>query len=73
MLIKVKAFPESDKDQVLQKNENSFEVFTREKPVLGRANRAIISLLAAFFKIPENKIILIKGFRERSKIFEIEV
>jgi uncharacterized protein YggU (UPF0235/DUF167 family) len=48
-----------------------FVVETREPPINGRANQAIIRLLADYFKIPAYKIRLIKGAREKSKIFEI--
>ena len=38
----------------------------------GRANRAVIRMLANYFKIDESEIRLIKGFKERNKIFEIK-
>jgi uncharacterized protein YggU (UPF0235/DUF167 family) len=38
----------------------------------GRANRAVIKVLANYFKIDESKIRLAKGFKERNKIFEIK-
>ena len=71
MLIKVKAFPNSNKEEVVKKSEDSFEVKVKEKPVMGMANKAVVKNLAFYFKIPESKIRLIKGFRERNKIFEI--
>ena len=71
MLIKVKVFPNSKKEEIVKKSENSFEVRVREKPIMGQANRAVIKNLAFYFKISESKIRLIKGFRERNKIFEI--
>ena len=43
-----------------------------EKAEEGRANRAVIKVLANYFKIDESMIRLIKGFKERNKIFEIK-
>lgn len=72
MLIKVKAFPASKDEGILKKSEDSFEIRVKEKPVMGLANRAIIKVLSVYFKVPESKIRMIKGFRERNKIFQIE-
>ena len=71
MLIKIKAFPGSNEEKIIKKSEDSFDVKVKEKPIMGQANRAIISVLADYFKISENKVRLIKGFRERNKIFDI--
>ena len=72
MLVKVKIFPNSKKEEIIKKSEDSFEVKVREKPEKGRANREAVRVLASYFKIPESKIRLIKGFKKRNKIFEIK-
>jgi len=72
MLIKVKVFPNSKKEEVIKKSEDSFEVKVKAKPEKGIANKEVIRLLSVYFKIPESKIRLIKGFKERNKIFEIK-
>lgn len=72
MLIKVKVFPEEKEPEVLKKSEDSFDVKVKEKPKMGQANEAVISLLAYYFEIPRQKIRLIKGGKERHKIFEIK-
>lgn len=70
-LIKVKVFPNSKKAEIIKKSEDSFEVKVKEKPERGLANMAVIKILSVYFKIPESKIRLVKGFKERNKIFEI--
>jgi len=72
MLIKVKVFPNSKKEGVIKKSEDSFEVKVKAKPEKGMANKEVVKLLSVYFKIPESKIRLIKGFKERNKIFEIK-
>jgi len=71
MLIKVKVFPSSGKEEIIKKNQDSFEIWVKEKPIQGQANRAVISALAGYLKIPQENIRLIKGFKQRNKIFEI--
>jgi uncharacterized protein len=73
MLIKVKVSPGCKKDEIVKKKkDDEFEVRVKEKAEKGRANRAVIKVLADYFKIDELKIKLIKGFKERNKIFEIK-
>jgi uncharacterized protein (TIGR00251 family) len=72
MLIKVKVFADSEKDEIIKKKDDEFEVRVKEKAEKGRANSAVIKVLANYFKIDESMIRLVKGFKERNKIFEIK-
>jgi len=72
MLIKVKIFADSENDEIVKKKDDEFEVRVKEKAEEGRANRAVIKVLANYFKIDESRIKLTKGFKERNKIFEIK-
>ena len=73
MLIKVKVFPASKEEKIIKKKEDSFEVKVKEKPIRGEANRAVIDVLSNFFNVSRNKVKLIKGFKQRNKIFEITI
>lgn len=56
---------------MIKKNEDAFEAKVREKAERGMANKRTRMVLAEYFKVPLSKIILIKGSKERNKIFEI--
>lgn len=71
MLIKVKVFPKSKKEEVVKKSADSFDVKVKEKPKEGLATKRVIELLSGHFKISEKSIRLKKGSRQRNKIFEI--
>ena len=71
MLIKIKVFPSSKKEEIIKKAEDSFEIKVKEKPVMGRANREAVKVLASYFSVPESKVRLIKGFKQKNKIFQI--
>jgi len=73
MLIKVKVFPNSKKESAnwRTKNNNSFEIKTKEKPEQGRATKRVITILAIHFNLPESKIRLVRGAKTRNKIFDI--
>jgi len=71
MLIKVKVFPNSKKEEIIEKSKDSFEIKVKEKPIRGLANKAVINVLSLYFKVPASKVRLVKGFKEKNKIFEI--
>jgi uncharacterized protein YggU (UPF0235/DUF167 family) len=71
MLIKVKVFPKSKKEEIIKKSEDSFEIKVKEKPERGLANKRAARIITSYFKIPASKIRLIRGSRIKNKIFEI--
>ena len=73
MLIKVKVFPNSKKEEIIEKSKDSFEIKVREKPIRNQANFAVFGLLSNRFQIPVSSIRLIKGARSKNKIFEIKL
>ncbi|MCP6717934.1 MAG: DUF167 family protein [Patescibacteria group bacterium] len=71
MLLKVKVFPGSKKQEIIEKSKNNLEIRVKEKPIQGKVNKRLIFLLSLYFKTEQSKIRLIKGFRQKNKIFEI--
>jgi len=71
MLVKVKVFPNSKKEEIIKKKEDRFEIKIKQKPIQGQANQAVKNVLSLYFNLPKKRIKLIKGFRQRNKIFEI--
>lgn len=71
MLIKIKVFPNSKKEEIIENTKNSFDVKVKEKPIKGLANKAVIKALALHFEISEQKLKIVKGFKQRNKIVEI--
>jgi uncharacterized protein (TIGR00251 family) len=68
--IQVKVKPGSRNEEVTQKGD-TFIVTTKEPPKEGRANRQVIKLLAKHFKVPQNQVKFISGFKQRDKVVEI--
>lgn len=71
-IIRVKVFPNARKEEVVEKTGDRFEVRVKVKPQEGRANQAVIAALAEYFKISKQDIRLIKGGKQRNKVFEID-
>jgi uncharacterized protein YggU (UPF0235/DUF167 family) len=73
MFLKVKVLPNEKEEEIIKKAEDRFEIKVKEKPENGLANQRVIVLFSSYFNLPKNKIRLIKGAKERNKIFEIIV
>lgn len=71
MKIFVKAKPGAKKESVEKISENTFLVSVKERPEKGRANYAILKAVAAYFKIPVSRIIIVSGASSRNKIIKI--
>jgi len=71
MLIKIKVFPGSKKDEIIKKSEDRFEIKVKEKPVMGQANQAVVWMLAVHFGISKDKIRIMRGWKQRNKLIEI--
>ena len=71
MFINVKVFPDSKKESVVRKSENSFEIRVKEKAEQNLANKAAIKALVFKLGISPAKLRLIKGAKSRSKFFDI--
>jgi len=68
--IQVKVKPNSKTQEVSQEG-NSFTVKVKEPPREGKANRAVIKLLAEHFSIPQSRVRILSGFGSRNKVIEV--
>lgn len=73
MKIFVVAKTNAREDLVEKIDEQHFKVATRELPIKGRANLAIIALLADYFKVGKSDITIVSGFSKRNKIFNLQI
>ena len=71
MYIKVKVHADEKKEQIIKKNPDTFEVWVKAPASEGRANIAVIKLLAKTLGVEAKLFKLIKGATSPSKIFEI--
>lgn len=71
MKIYVKAKTNAREDCVTKIDDQHFEVKTKELPINGRANLAIIELMALYFDMPKTNIQISSGFGSKTKVLEI--
>jgi uncharacterized protein (TIGR00251 family) len=70
MKIQVKVKPNS-KTEELSREGDSFVVKVKELPKEGKANQAVIKLLAEHFGVPKSQVRILSGFRSRTKVVEV--
>jgi len=70
MRIQVKVKPNSKTQEVSQEG-NSFAVKVKEPAREGRANQAVVELLAEHFGVPKSKVRILSGFGSRTKVIEV--
>ena len=70
MKIQVKVKPNSRAEEVNQEGDN-FVVKVKEPPKEGKANQAVVKLLAQHFDVPKSQVKIVSGFKSKNKVIEI--
>lgn len=69
--INLRVIPSAKQDKILQE-ENRLKVYLRAPAAEGRANKALISALAQFYKAKKSSISIIKGINSRDKVVDLQ-
>lgn len=72
MKITVSVKPNAKKDDVRMAGEGQYIAHVKAAPAQGKANDALITLLAAYFDIARSRITIVSGQSWRKKIVEIK-
>ena len=70
MKIKVKVAPRSSREEVV-KTGDDYLVRVKAQPREGKANEAVIKLLAEYFRVTRSSVRITSGLSGRNKIVEI--
>ncbi len=70
MKIRVKVTPNS-KTESVSKEGDLFVVRVKEPPKEGKANRAVVKLLADYFGVSQRQVLILSGYSSRNKVIEI--
>lgn len=70
--IRVLVKPNASRDEVGLNEQGDLWVRTKAPAQEGKANQAVLSILAGFFKLPKSALKLVGGKSSRIKVFEID-
>jgi uncharacterized protein (TIGR00251 family) len=68
--IQVNVKPNSKTEEVSREG-NSLVIKVKEPPKEGKANQAVIRLLARHFGVPQSRIKITSGIRSKNKVIEV--
>jgi hypothetical protein len=64
----------SKKNEILSTEVTSkFRILVKEPAIEGKANEAVIKLLAEHFKVPKLNIKIIHGLKSKNKVVEVKL
>jgi uncharacterized protein (TIGR00251 family) len=68
--LEVKVFPKSSREELVEL-DGTFKAYVRAAPEKGKANKAVIELVAKKYKVPKSYVRIILGLTSRNKIVEV--
>jgi len=69
----VKVTAGASKESLKQKSDDHFEISVKEKAERNQANVRVLSLVALLFKVPKNKVRIVNGHRNPSKLLVLDI
>lgn len=71
MIVTVHLKPNAKERRVVETEKNIFAVSVTAPATEGKANAALLALLAGHFHVPKNRILLKRGEKSKTKVLEI--
>jgi uncharacterized protein (TIGR00251 family) len=71
MRIYITASPRSSKNEIIKISEGEYKIKMTAAPVNGKANEALISLLAKHFKVSKSEVVIVGGKTAKRKMVDI--
>jgi len=70
ILVQVKAGAKVEKVEIVNKFHN-YKVWVKAPAKEGKANEAVVKVLAKHFKVPKSSIEILSGFKYKKKVIQI--
>ncbi|MDR0590808.1 MAG: DUF167 domain-containing protein [Puniceicoccales bacterium] len=71
MRLRIRVIPNAPKSEIISQDGDEWKIKIQAPPEDGKANGALVQLLAKHLKVPKNSIQIIAGKKSRQKIVEI--
>jgi len=69
--VQVRVMPRAKRNEV-KETDGAYKVYITAAPVEGKANKALVKLLAEHFNIKKSQLSIIKGHNKRDKLVRLE-
>jgi uncharacterized protein len=71
VLLTIHVKPNSSKEGIEKLPDGSLRISIKVPPVEGKANEAVVALLAKHFSVPKSEVRIVRGMKGRYKVVEI--
>ncbi|MFA5777317.1 MAG: DUF167 domain-containing protein [Parcubacteria group bacterium] len=71
MIIYIKVIPKSSRNKIEKISEGEYKAWITAPPVQGKANEALVKILADYFDVSKSQVNIIGGKTAKTKIVEI--
>jgi len=71
MIIYIKVIPKSSRNKIEKISEGEYKAWITAPPVQGKANEALVKVLADYFDVSKSQVNIIGGKTAKTKIVEI--
>ena len=71
MYVHAKVRPGAKKEECTRLSETHFKISVKEEAAQNRANKRVIELIAAEFRVPSEKVRIVSGHHSPSKILSV--
>ena len=71
MRVEVKVFPKAQREEIVRQ-DGAIKVYVKAAPDKGKANKALIGLIAKEYGVKKSDVRIVMGHTSRNKVVEIE-
>lgn len=71
LLIKIRVVPNAKQNKIVEEKDR-LKVYLNAPPVEGKANKALVEILAEHFNVRRSKITILRGQKGREKLIEVD-
>lgn len=72
LFLRIYLQPRASADSIVGQHGDCLKIRLTAPPLEGRANQHLIKFLARCFKVPEQRVIIIRGEQSRNKLVKID-
>jgi uncharacterized protein len=69
--LSIQVKPQARKQSITKISEQEYQIAVQAAPVAGKANEAVVELLAKYFPVPKSSVKVLRGQSSRKKLVEI--
>ena len=69
--VKIRVVPNASRNEVIEEPDGSLKVRVNAKAIEGKANKAVIEVLAEHFGVKKSQVRILAGEKGREKVLEI--